>query len=321
MKTLLLLLVVFLSTSVFGSAIISCGPGQIRVWTQAMGYSCIRQFQPAPTDCIYCQMNQPYNPSFNNWFVGFPPAIYQPNVMPWWAYQGNMYYPNLHYPGAWNPGGFYPGINPNYYPGQGQVHALKPNIYVESIHNEKKFSFSFLAKDPSFLATTPALDDSFTWKGKIVNKDRFEIDEIQYDYLFYDIRLPKEKMQFEHGVCTSRDDAINWMLNDLKEMKYPAIALQDFEEHWRVKIPNYPYYCIYPQYNQQLNEALPVFIILDQVRFTRSLYVMVPHRKEPNADQAQEIPFPTLDPAQIRPSSLIKYENMFKEWGVAFLGE
>src|SRR5690606_27926470 len=117
--------------------------------------------------------------------------------------------------------------------------------------------------------------------------NKFEMDGILYDYLFYDIRLPKESMQFNHGQCATREGAIEWMLNDLKEMKYPSIALQDFEEHWRVKIPDYPFYCIYPQYNRQLNEVLPIGIDVDQKNFIRSLYVLIPHKEEPDVDGFQ----------------------------------
>jgi hypothetical protein len=273
-------------------------------------------------DCVFCQSTNLKSGPRTNWFDQFPAAIYQPKALPWWAYQGNLHYPNLHYPGAWFDNGRSAGIKESYYPGRGEVHALKPNIYVESIHDLKKFSFSFSSKaELSFLATTPPLDEKNSWKGKIVGKDRFEIDDIHYDYLFYDIRLPKEKMQFERGLCANREEAIKWMLRDLKEMKYPTIALQDFEEHWKAKIPDYPFYCIYPQYNQHLDAVLPVTIELDQAQLTRSLYVMIPHKKEPNVDEPQLIPFPVLDSVEIRPSSLIKYETMFKEWGVAFLGE
>jgi hypothetical protein len=127
-------------------------------------------------------------------------------------------------------------------------------------------------------------------------------------------------MQFEGGLCATREDAIQWMMKDLKEMKYSDISLQDFEEHWRVKIPDYPYYCIYPQYNTQLDPILPVEIDVDQNTFIRSLYVLVPQKKEPNEDEPQEIPFPIKDPAEFRPSAKIKRENEFREWGVAFLG-
>jgi hypothetical protein len=320
MKALISLFFLMISLNVFSSAIMNCGPNQIRVWDQNLGYNCIQNFQAPPADCVLCQGYQNYRP-FPNWFANFPPAVYQPNPMPWWAYQGNMYYPNLHYPGAWSNSGINPGMNGQHYDGQGNVYAGKPNIYVESIHEEKKFSLSFPAGELSFLATTPSLDEKNTWKGKIVNKDRFEVEDIHYDYLFYDIRLPKEKMQFERGLCATRDEAIKWMLGDLKEMKFPAIALQDFEEHWKVKLPVYPFYCIYPQYNQQLDQVLPLSTNLEQTHFTRSLYVMIPHRKEPDVDEPQVIPFPVLDSVEIRPKTVIKHETMFKEWGVAFLGE
>jgi hypothetical protein len=224
----------------------------------------------------------------------------------------------MNYPGVWA----YPGINAQYYPGQGEVFAAKPNIYVESIHAEKKFSLSFpIDKELHFLVTTPLLDDQKSWKGK-VKGDLFEMDYVFYDYLFYDIRLPKEKMQFERGLCLNREHTVAWMLKDLKAMKYPPIALQDFEEHWSVKIPKeYPFYCIYPQYNSQLDQALPIKINLDHSHFVRSLYVLVPHKGPPDPDQPQIVPLPLLDSEEIRPNVLIKHENMFKEWGVAFLGK
>lgn len=173
---------------------------------------------------------------------------------------------------------------------------------------------------PEFLVTTPILGKSLTWSGKIIQSDKFEVDGIYYDYLFYDVRLPKEKMQFENGLCATREGAIEWMIKDLIEMKYSAISLQDFEEHWRVKIPDYPFYCIYPQYNRELDPVLPVEIGLDQSSFIRSLYVLVPHKKEPDFVDLQEIPLPVGDPGEYRPGSKIKRENMFREWGVAFLG-
>lgn len=314
MKLLFSILFIILSFEVMAQ---KCGPKKFKVWSETSGYSCVSRLQTDESDCVMCDATCGAPASFEEVFASFPTAVLSKKDQPWWATQGELFFPNLHYPGAWKKN----GVNASYYPGEGAVHALKPNIYVNSIHDDKKFSFSFLGKDPQFLATTPALDTENTWKGKIVNKDRFEVDGVLYDYLFYDIRLPQDKMQFERGLCTSREEAIKWMLNDLKEMKYPTIAQGDFEETWKVKIPDYPFYCIYPQYNDLLNEAVPVSIILDQVRITRSLYVLVPYQSEPNYQEPHDIPLPTMDPSEIRPSSLITYENMFKEWGVAFLGE
>lgn len=314
MKIIFLLFIIFTSLEVF-----ACPKGQLRVWSQEKGYACVERFHSDSTDCVLCQGAKTCETLDANWFANFPKALYQTKDQPWWATQGNLFYPNLSAPGAWVKD----GIDSQYYPGKGEVHALKPNIYVESVHDSKKFSFAFTSKpeELSFLSTTPALDDKNTWHGKIVNKDRFEVDDINYDYLFYDLRLPKEKMQFEYGVCATREEAIKWMLRDLKEMNYPAIALQDFEEHWKVKIPDYPFYCMYPQYNQHLDQVLPVTINVEQVHFTRALFVMVPHKEEPDMEMSYSVPLPTLESEEIRPKNIIRYENMFKEWGVAFLSE
>ncbi len=298
----------------FASAIMDCPTGQMRAWTQSTGYFCVNKL-PTTIPQNYCTT---YIPNINPWMQSFPSFLTPQVNQSWWAQQGNYYYPNMYYPGAWN----YPYINSSYYSGQGQVFAAKPNVYIESIHAEKKFQMKFTSEEKlSFLATTPVLEKNNIWKGKIISKDKFEVDDVYYDYLFYDIRLPKEKMQFEHGVCATREGAIEWMLKDLKELKYSAIALQDFEEHWRVKIPDYPYYCIYPQYNEQLDAALPVSFEMEQASFTRSLYVLIPHKTEPDMDETYATPLPMKDPETFRPSTLITRENMFKEWGVAFLGE
>lgn len=290
-----------------------CPPGMFMQYSQQYGQTCVQNMW-TDTSLIGCF---PSPQSGNHWFQNFPSPLYQAQVQPWWAYQGNMYYPNMYYPGPWR----YPGIQQHYYPGQGQVFAAKPNVYVDSSVPEQSFNFKFSSKEKlSFLATTPALPKSLTWSGK-VEQDRFEVDGIFYDYLFYDVRLPLEKMQFEAGVCTTREEAITWMMKDLKEMGHSALSLQDFEEHWRVKIPPYPYYCIYPQYNAQLDPHMPVEISIKQSKFHRSLYILLPYEAAPTPENVvSEIPLPVKDPKEIRPETKVKREVDFREWGVAFLG-
>lgn len=287
-----------------------CPVGTMQTWNQLGGANCTPQVQAPIIESLCTGWGQPTIP-----FTQFPSPLYQPQILPWWAYQGNLYYPNVSYPGPWQ----YPGIQSNYYPGQGQIFAAKPNVYIDSIHKEKKFTFRFVSENKHFLATTPLLEEDTFWKGKILS-DMFEVEGVNYDYLFYDVRLPKERMQFERGMCSTRDEVIAFMLKDLKEMNYSAIALSDFESHWKVKIPDYPYYCVYPQYNRELDIAFPVHIDTEQTAFLRSLYVLTPHKIAPDMNEPQEIPFPIKDPAQFRPNGQVKKEIMFREWGVAFLG-
>jgi hypothetical protein len=306
--------IIFLFFTFQAHAQYNCGPGLMRTWTPGVGYGCSPRVESAPSyqqnlNCFYTGV--PTGTGSNNFYQSFNTAI-----NPWWANQGELYYPNMRYPGAWS----WPGIQSSYYPGQGEIFAAKPNVYVETIFKDKKFEFKFTSEEKlSFLVTTPLLINR-TWRGKLVDNSKFEVDESIYDYLFYDIRLPQEKMQFDQGVCTTRDGVIEWMLEDLNFMSYPSIAKQDFEEHWRVKIPDYPFYCAYPQYNKVLDAALPVTINLPQTTFTRVLYILVPHKKSPDFANLSSIPYPTSDPSASRPSTKIKRENMFREWGVAFIG-
>jgi hypothetical protein len=111
------------------------------------------------------------------------------------------------------------------------------------------------------------------------------------------------------------------MLKDLKDLGHSALSLQDFEEHWRVKIPEYPFYCIYPQYNSQLDALLPVDISIGQSRFYRSLYILLPYQSPPSPQNVvSELPLPVKNPNEIRPDTKVKREVDFREWGVAFLG-
>lgn len=314
MKVLILLALISLDAYA-----IDCPPNTMQAWNNVIGVYCASKItgnQWADPYGCFASNDTNFSSSGSNIFHGSTSA--RTGNVPWWASSAQMYYPNVYSPGAWN----YPNMQSQYYSGQGQVFAAKPNVYVESIHESKKFEFKFTLEDRlSFLATTPPLFENRTWRGKIVAKDKFEVEEAYYDYLFYDVRLPKKKMQFERGICTSRDEAIEWMLGDLKAMSYPMIAQQDFEEHWRVKIPNYPFYCLYPQYNSELDAALPISIQLEQTSFTRVLYVLVPFDKGPNIGNAHAgVPFPHKDASENRPSTKIVRENMFKEWGVAFLG-
>jgi hypothetical protein len=293
----------------------NCAPGTLRYYHPSSGYFCGSVYKPQlPADSLCTGWGNSF-PIQNAWLNSFPYMYQQP--MPYWAHQGNSYYPNMMYPGVWQ----YPGINSQHYPGKGEVFAAKPNIYVQTIHADKKFEIAFPREEKNFLALTPILDERNTWKGRFSGKDQFDVNGVVYDYLFYDIRLGKEHMQFERGLCVSREDAIKWMLTDLKEMNYPPIALQDFEEHWRVKIPDFPFYCVYPQYNTQLDNALPMSTNLEQLRFNRALYILYPHKKEPSASETYSVPLPRLDSQEIRPESTIQYEVMLNEWGVAFLGE
>ena len=260
--------------------------------------------------CLHCNQGWQGNLSLN---VGFNPFMFPMPMQqqPWWGIQGGMYYPNMYYPGAWQNH----GINQSHYSGGGEVSLLKPNIYVKS-KKELELEIKFTDKEIELLATTPFLDQDNSLKAK-VKDDLFVVDGIEYDYLFYDGRSYLKNFQFQAGVCTKRESLIEMMEEDLKALGHSKKSLNDFKTHWDVKIPRYDYYCLYPQYNQELDKAFPVKLSQD-ASFSRSLYIVVPYETLELKNKDVFPPLPTKDFQKIRPS-LVASDLELREWGVAFL--
>lgn len=317
MKSLFFLLL--FSSSAFAKFIADGCPME-SVRTQGpQGFYCAPLYGlfPQPqTDCIVClQMQlqrQQQMTAFNPWLMQMPLPMMPPQT-PWWAQQGRMMYPNFQAPGAWQ----YPGMNPQPYPGNAPVFAAKPNVYVKNTNKTKaSFSMKFDLKESksTFLATTPWLENN-QWIGEIQGEE-FRVDKVKYDYLFYDARMPHESMQFEAGWCINRADLVRSMAGELIQLGFSPLAMSDFYEHWDQKNPDEPVFCVYPQYNKELDAALPIQV-KPAVPFVRVLFVLVPHRPD---EKTQPVfpPLPRQSHFDLRTKN-IEGELQFLEWGVAFL--
>ena len=81
-------------------------------------------------------------------------------------------------------------------------------------------------------------------------------------------------------------------------------------------MPKINFYCMYPQYNKQLDETYP--IATGGLKLIRSLYLVVPYKNIPKIKKGQ---FPSLPIKWTRTDrpSVVKDEAVLKEWGVSFL--
>jgi len=305
-----------------------CPSGQY-VTGYAGGYYCQDHIlgppTPGPTtNCVTCNQNYyqqqqqfygPYNPYAQR--PAYP--FYNPGPTPWWGQQGPIYYNNFNYPGPWTPGA--QGIQPHHYPGGGGGFAAKPNIYIQNAQIDNVIEVSFAQEQISeMLVTTPSLDKDNKWQTKPTKDNKFLVDNIEYDYLFYDLRFDHKKLQYSHGFCSDRKTIIDYMLTDLNTLKYSDISVKDFDEHWNQKIPKIKNYCLYPQYNVQLDEAYPIKL-KPQVAITRVLYLVIPHEDSPKVRDGQFPPLPVGRPQMIRPRLPSSDQMVLKEWGVSFLME
>ena len=296
----------------------SCPPGQMLSYNSMINVrSCTPLYPPSQAPyCVACQQQQFPMPRPSVPLNQFPSAFTPPYQAPWWARQGAMNYPNMYYPGAWNHQQH--GMNGQHYPGNGQVFMGKPNIYASTLAKDikGKITFNFNQSHDNFLATTPALSKDYSWSTRVTKELKFSVAGVNYDYLFYDVRQDSNLMQFEHGLCASKEDILLWMLSDMREMVFPEAALIDFEEHWRVKMPDYPNYCVYPQYSQQMEKVLPIAITPASIKLMRNNYVLLPYKGEINANSDRQIPLPRKSPSLLNHSI---NQPHFYEWGVGFL--
>ena len=319
MKPFLALLLVTLSLATRADTglgyMMNCPTGTTRQYLPQGGFTCAPLYQAFPqvqVDCVACQEAYWRQHQAQPWQMQQPWG-YNP-YSPWWAQQGQMYYPNFNYPGAWQ----YPGMQAHHYPGSGGVFAAKPNVYVKNGDAKlSRFSMNFdLSRGANMLATTPWLMEN-GWEG-LVTTDSFRVENVKYDYLFYDVRLDHRLMQFSAGWCVPREQLVQGMLGELKELGFSSAALKDFDEHWREKIPQEEAWCVYPQYNRQLDQALPVSLT-PSAPFTRVVFVVVPHRREERRPASAFPELPRLSHVPLRPAKPQASKLHYLEWGVAFL--
>jgi hypothetical protein len=295
-----------------------CPYDSVRVNTH-YGFQCERINSLAPSlnqNCVSCQSHFSYPQPMINFPMNYPWMMnYQNYNPPWWGAQGRWMYPNFNYPGPWRNG----GIQSQYYPGQGGVFAAKPNIYVKNnSKTEKSFEILFDLYQPetNFLATTPWLNEG-KWTG-VIKENNFRVDDVVYDYLFYDARMPNSKMQYEAGWCTKKDELVTTMIKELSQLGFSTSAISDFREHWDEKIPELPTYCVYPQYNNELDKAMPVSIT-PRFNFIRVLFIIVPHKEFKLAGEIYPS-YPRKEHEKIRTEFNLD-ETLLMEWGVAFLDD
>lgn len=327
MKKIISTFIFIISTNVIAAPqmidpAIYCNGGQYSVG-YAGGIYCWDEIpSPGTTNCPTCggwnyNSYRPYNPY--TYFPSYPfyPHQMNPQYNPWYAQQAQLYYPNYNYPGVWQPGG--QGIQHHHYPGGGGGMAAKPNVYVQNPKVGESVTVSFAGEQLNeMLVTTPALDNEGKWSATVTEDNKFVVNNTKYDYLFYDLRFDHKKLQYKHGFCSDRKTVINYMLKDIKELDFPEVSQKDFDEHWNQKIPQIEYYCLYPQYNEQLDQAYPVKIT-PQVAFVRTLYLVIPHYKKPKVANGIFPPLPVGHPAKLRKRAPSSKDMVLKEWGVAFL--
>lgn len=260
--------------------------------------------------CNECQMRdtmmygpQVHNPYYSNY--------YQQNyMMPWWYPYGQYQYTNWQSPGLWQS--YPPMMMGPHYPGNGNLAAAKPNVYVSGVAGTK-FSIKANFKQSTLWIAAPSLKgEKSTWSGEILSSGALTVDGVHYPYLYYDYRSFLNLFQQDQGFCGGKKQSISFMLSVLEEMGFKQQEIDDFKEHWPHKLPPAAKYCVYPQENQQLQNAVAFDITpkahLVQVNFV----VFLDHEQAPAPKPAGP-----WKPTMSSKNDSATFE--VREWGVSFI--
>lgn len=238
-------------------------------------------------------------------------------MMPWWSpwamYQFPMFYNN---PCMWNIW----GCQSSYYPAGGPIAMGKPNIYIDGPDMENAKIQLDQVEHHKLMATAPAHMEK-GWSFNL-EKNKIMIEGAEYPYLFYDSRAEFNKLpNVTHGFCGTPTQVLEEMNNQLEKMKFPKRARKDFAEHWIVKLPKLKELCVYPQVNEQMDQAASLKFSFKDYQVTRALFFIVPKLSR------KDLPKPAFlkEMVQRTPAAFITPEAKHSkakwkiyEWGVAF---
>ncbi|RKY52183.1 MAG: hypothetical protein DRP93_08585 [Candidatus Neomarinimicrobiota bacterium] len=131
----------------------------------------------------------------------------------------------------------------------------KPNIYL---YPEKKTKMSVSLQFPhggKVIESDPFYP--LLWKN-IKVKPNGKIDR-KYDFLFYEAEIP-DLWQYSEGWVVAMDDLTEFFEKNLKDYSFNENEIEDFIEFWIPELINSPYYEIYPQYTEMVNQVIKLKI-------------------------------------------------------------
>lgn len=180
--------------------------------------------------------------------------------------------------------------------------AYKPNIYL---YPKRKTKMSISLNFPQggrVIKSDPAYPKA--WQDISV-KPNGRIDE-KYDYLFYEASLPV-KWQYNEGWSVLGKDLECFFLKNLSDYGFNDSEILDFVDYWVPKLIDFPYYNIYPQYTDKIDEVVELNISKNPKSVLRMFYVIEPVMSPKKTN---------ISPPQI--PAFVRKGFTVTEWGVVF---
>ncbi|MBN1787674.1 MAG: LamG domain-containing protein [Sedimentisphaerales bacterium] len=128
--------------------------------------------------------------------------------------------------------------------------SAKPNIYLypqETTELDVSIVFPFGGR-----VTTSIPDYNNGWH---ITVEPSGLIDGQYTFLFYEAMQP-DYFQRKYGWLVNREDLEDFFRNNLAATGFAGQEIEDFIEYWIPRWTQYPYYAIYPQYNEELQKMV-----------------------------------------------------------------
>lgn len=182
----------------------------------------------------------------------------------------------------------------------GVSHEEKPNIYLyphEQIDLDVNIIFphggEVTASIPNYEGGWKNL--SIDPSGKINN---------EFTFLFYESQNP-DLNQYHEGWVVAQEDLENFFTQNLTKTGFEGQEIIDFNDYWISLLTDYPYYAIYPQFNEHLSKMVELEFSTKPDNLLRLLYAIEGQQDNSLSLQNPEIPD-------------FKREGFFVvEWGVS----
>jgi hypothetical protein len=130
------------------------------------------------------------------------------------------------------------------------IGVKKPNIYLYPESNEK---ISVKLEFP--LGGTLTESDPVYGSGWLVDVEPSGRIDGQYDYLFYEARIP-DLYQYSAGWVVHKDTISVFFVHTMTQAGFTTREITDFVDYWGPRLTSYSLYEVYPQQGPQIEKLI-----------------------------------------------------------------
>jgi len=144
--------------------------------------------------------------------------------------------------------------------------AYKPNIYLYPEETMELDVDILFPHGGEIIESVPEYGD-----GWHITVEPSGIIDGQYDCLFYESLQP-DYGQYDAGWTVAREELEDFFRNNMAQTAFIEAEIDDFIEYWIPLLTDFPYYAIYPQYNDELDQMIQLEFSTQPQSLIRLIY-------------------------------------------------